>query len=87
MATYVILMNIGVVIENTCSFYQERDSIHHIFWRCACVIPFWQAKHECDAEAGTNPHSGALNESVVLVLDMMRQQPCPCSALRAPTFG
>ena len=41
-----------------------------MFWRCACVKTvghnLQQAKHECDAEAGTNAHSGALKESVAL---------------------
>ena len=57
LATNVILKEMGVQMNNMCTFCQiERDSIDHVFWKCNFATLFWNGleniiNEKCDHAA------------------------------------
>ena len=42
IATNIVLNKMGVTANTQCGFCNdEKDSIVHMFWKCACIRRFW----------------------------------------------
>ena len=54
IATNIVLNKMGVTANTQCSFCNgEKDSIEHMFWKCACIRRFWTSletilKEKCE---------------------------------------
>ena len=54
IATNIVLNKIGVTANTQCGFcIDEKDSIEHMFWKCACIRHFWTSletilKEKCE---------------------------------------
>ena len=67
LATNVVLANMGVEKDVTCSFCgKERDAIEHIFLRCEHVKRFWEQLQTVVNNACANGLFVNLNESIIL---------------------
>ena len=54
IATNIVLNKMGVTANTQCGFCNvEKDSIEHMFWKCACISRFWTSletmlKEKCE---------------------------------------
>ena len=67
LATNSVLKEMGVVANNVCDFCKiEKDSIEHLFWRCACTRRFWQAFGSLMKEKCTTAINANFTENLIL---------------------
>ena len=57
----------GIENDSNCSFCRkERDTINHLFWRCACVLQFWEQFQMAINDGCSNMISIILNKNIIL---------------------
>ena len=67
IATNVVLKEMGIVESYNCGFCnEEKDSIEHMFWRCAQINEFWKSLEELIKRKCVIANNLSLNENVVL---------------------